>query len=509
MTDTEVLIAGAGPTGLMLACELRLAGVEVEVVDRLPERSGESRAGGLHARTMEVLDQRGVLERFRARGRHSPLGHFSGLWLQFDKLASEYPEPLVILQSTTEQLLEEWAAELGVRVRWSAGVTAVRQDADGVEADLHAPDGTRSDPATLRARYLVGCDGGRSAVRRLAGIDFPGTPPTLTAMIGDVELADPPSESLVGQRRPLGDFTVFNFEPGWYRVLTTEYDRVTDRSEPVTLEALRETLTRIAGTDFGMRNPRWLSRFADAARLAERYRRGRVLLAGDAAHVHYPAGGQGLNMGVQDAVNLGWKLAAVVRGRMPEEFLDTYHDERHPVAARVLHNTRAQAALGRPGPATDALREVFGTLIGFGEVNQYLSTMITALDLRYPTPDDHPLAGRRVPNADLKDQDGDTRIRSLLHRGRPVLLELRGAQGLDGTAAAWADRVDHVAADCADETWEVPAVGPVPVPAALLLRPDGHIAWVASAGTVPDTDALRTALTEWFGPPATAAPARG
>ncbi|MEU3775829.1 FAD-dependent monooxygenase [Streptomyces sp. NPDC032472] len=501
MTDgsrvTDVLIAGAGPTGLMLACELRLAGVDVAVVDRLAERSGESRAGGMHARTMEVLDQRGVLDRFLAAGVPRRIGHFSGLWLDFDHLATRYPQPLMILQSATEQVLAQWALELGVRVRWSSEVTGIRQDAAGVEAALDTPGAPRR---TLRARYLVGCDGGRSAVRRLAGIGFPGTPATLTALLGDVELQEPPAEPVFMQRSAQGDFSVIPFGPDWYRVITVQYDRVAGRGEPATYEQLRESLLRTAGTDFGMHSPRWVSRFGDAARQAERYREGRVLLAGDAAHVHYPAGGQGMNTGMQDAVNLGWKLASVVRGRAPQTLLDSYHAERYPVAERVLHNTRAQTALSRPGPQADALRDVFARLIGFEDVNAYLGGMISALDVRYAVGCKHPLAGRRVPDADLKTADGETRVVELLRGARPVLLDLRGSTAVAAAAGGWSDRVDLVEARCDDGPWAVPGAEPIPAPAALLIRPDGHVAWAADA--IPDTSALHTALTTWFGPPA-------
>ena len=496
-TDTDLVIAGAGPTGLMLACELRLAGADVVVAERLPRRSGESRAGGIHSRTLEVLDQRGVLDRFLAEGELQPVGHFSGLYLDFDESESRHPYPLMILQSAIERLLEEWAAELGVRVRRSCEVSGIRQDEDGVTVELTAADAA---PATLRARYLVGCDGGRSTVRKLAGIAFPGTEATMTALIGDVELPDLPEDYVWVRRTPVGDYSAIAFEPGWHRVITSEFDRVADRDEPVTFEQLRESLVRVAGSDFGMRNPRWVSRFNDAARQAARYREGRVLLAGDAAHIHFPAGGQGLNMGVQDAVNLGWKLASVVRGQAPESLLDSYHAERHPVAERVLHNTRAQSALIRPGPQTDALREVFGALMVFDDVNQYLRHLLTALDIRYPLDGDHPLVGRRVPDADLQASDGTTRVHELLHTARPVLLDLRGDAEVTAAAKGWADRVDLVEARSEDEHWPVPAVGDVTAPAALLIRPDGHVAWAASDGGTPGTAALRTALATWFGP---------
>ncbi|MET9608859.1 FAD-dependent monooxygenase [Streptomyces sp. NPDC006512] len=492
--DADVVIAGAGPTGLMLACELRLAGVEVVVLERLAERTGESRAGGMHSRTLEVLDQRGILDRFLDVGEPQPVGHFSGLYLEFDEHESRHPYPLMILQSAIEQLLEERAAELGVRVRRSSEVCGIRQDEDGVTVELRTP---QAPPSTLRARYLVGCDGGRSTVRKLAGIDFPGTAATMTALIGDVELPGLTEDYVWVRRCAGGDFSAIAFEPGWFRVITSEYDRVVDRDEPTTFEQLRESLVRLAGTDYGMRAPRWVSRFNDAARQAARYRQGRVLLAGDAAHIHFPAGGQGLNMGVQDAFNLGWKLASVVNGRAPEGLLDSYHAERHPVGERVLHNTRAQSALARPGPQTDALRDVFSALMVSDDVNGYLRGMLTALDIRYPVDGDHQLAGRRVPDADLKTSVGATRVYELLHAGRPLLLDLGGGAAV-AAAEGWADRVDLVEARSEDGFWPVPVIGEVPAPAAVLVRPDGHVAWAADGA--PDTSALRAALTTWFGP---------
>ncbi|WP_420038177.1 FAD-dependent monooxygenase (plasmid) [Streptomyces sp. cg28] len=495
--DTDVVIAGAGPTGLMLACELRLAGVDVTVVEPLAQRSGESRAGGIHSRTLEILDQRGIVDRFLDEGELQPVGHFSGLYLDFDESESRHPYPLMILQSAVERLLEERADELGARVRRACEVTGLVQDATGVTVELRS-DGTAAAP--LRARYLVGCDGGRSSVRRLAGIGFPGTEATMTALIGDVEVPDLPEDYVWVRRTPAGDYSAIAFEPGWHRVITSEFDRVAGRDEPVTFEQLRESMVRVAGTDFGMRNPRWVSRFSDAARQADRYRAGRVLLAGDAAHIHFPAGGQGLNMGVQDAVNLGWKLGAVVRGDAPDGLLDTYHAERHPVAERVLQNTRAQSALVRPGPQTDALREVFGALMVFDDVNRYLRHLLTALDLRYPVECDHPLAGRRVPDADLKTPEGIVGVHELLHAARPVLLALDGGAWAARAAQGWADRVEVVEAHSEDAHWPVPALGDVPAPAALLVRPDGHVAWAADADEAADPSALRTALVTWVGP---------
>lgn len=500
MTKPNVVIAGAGPTGLMLACELRLSGVEVVVLDRLAGRSGESRAAGMHVRTLEVLDQRGIVEPFIAAGRPMPSGLFAKQRLDLTRLETRHPFSLMLLQTRTEALLDQRLAELGVQVCWSSEVVGVRQDDSSVAIDVRRPDGSVS---TMLADYLVGCDGGRSTVRKLAGIGFPGTPATLTAMLGDVELADPPDGPTVvtGEK---GNVSVLGHEPGWYRVFTTEYDLVIARDEPMTLERLRDSTMRIAGTDFGMHSPRWLSSFGDAARQADRFRLGRVLLAGDAAHVHFPAGGQGMNVGMQDAVNLGWKLATVVNGHAPDDLLDTYHSERSTVAAQVLQNTRAQTALARPGAHADALRDVFADLVAIDEVNQMLAGMISALDIRYPLGDGCPWLGRRFPDLDLSLPDGDTRLFNLLHAARPVLLNLsddvRLLAELTAATTGWSDRVDIVDARCRGRLPVAVADGGLPSPEAVLIRPDGHTAWITSTGEVPDLTALTSALTTWFGP---------
>jgi 2-polyprenyl-6-methoxyphenol hydroxylase-like FAD-dependent oxidoreductase len=508
--DTDVVIAGGGPTGLMLACELGLAGVGAVVLERLDGPSGESRAGGMHARTMEVLDQRGMLAPFLAEGRRLDGAHFSGLPLDLTGSATRFPYLLVLLQRHIERLLAARVAELGVPVRRRVEVTGVRQDEHGVDVET---TGAGAAGGRLRARYLVGCDGGRSAVRRLAGVGFPGTDATLTALLGDVELAEPPAEGMLFQRPgPGGNWSVLGFEPGWHRLIITEFDGGRARAGSPDLDELRAATVRMAGTDFGMHSPRWISRFGDAARQADRYRSGRVLLAGDAAHVHYPAGGQGLNTGVQDAVNLGWKLAAAVRGDGGDgdELLDSYHAERHPVAARVLQNTRAQTALSRPDPLTAALRETVGGLLGVAEANRALALMITALDVRYDVGGPaHPLLGLRAPDADLTTAAGPARLSELLHTARPVLLDLGAGLG-DHAVEGWSDRVDVVVAAAADPVWTMPVGGEVAPPPALLVRPDGHVAWVAS-GAAPDAGSLRSALATWCGPARAAvavAPAR-
>ncbi|MFF5138977.1 FAD-dependent monooxygenase [Streptomyces sp. NPDC013157] len=482
---TDVAIVGAGPTGLMLACELRLAGAEVVVLEALPERTGHSKALGLHARSLEVLAQRGIVERFLAEGHPKvPVGHFAGIRkLDFGRFAGDHPYMLRIPQADTERLLEQWALELGVELRFDARVTGLAQDAAGVALTVEGAEGAY----VLPAAYAAGCDGGHSTVRELLGVGFPGTPTTLTAMVGDVELPglDQPVTGSM-PRHTNGVAMQFPLGPGLYRVVTVEFDKVTDRDAPLDIDVLRTAYRSIAGTDYGMRGARWLSRFGDATREAAQYRVGRVFLAGDAAHIHFPASGQGLNLGIQDAANLGWKLAAVLAGRAGEELLDTYHEERHPVAAAVLHNTRAQVALMEPGDKVGALRELFDVLLDFDEVRDFLTGMVNGLDVVYPASGDHPLAGRRVPNAVLKTEDGERRVHELLHGGHGVLLDLSdGAPAL--AAGSRRAAVDTVRAR-ADELGA----------GALLIRPDGYVAWAAPAGEVTG-EGLEPALTKWFG----------
>ncbi|WP_067714829.1 FAD-dependent monooxygenase [Nocardia yamanashiensis] len=488
METTDVVIAGAGPTGLMLACELRLAGVRVTLVDGLPARTGESRAGGIHARSMEILDGRGLLDRLLPQGRLMQAGHFGGLSLDFSDFETRQPHMLAILQSIIERELDGRAGELGAVVQWSSPVTGFGQDATGIEVEIGG-----AEPRRIRAAYLIGCDGGRSSVRKLAGFGFSGTDATVTGMLADVELTDPPAQPFFAHRSGAGDFSVVQFQPGWYRLVVQRHDVVLPRGAELTFDEFRAHFTELAGTDFGMHSPRWVSHYGDAARQADHYRAGRVFLAGDAAHIHYPAGGQGQNLGIQDAVNLGWKLAAVVRGEAAESLLDTYESERHPIAARVLHNTRAQTALMRPGAHTDALRDVMSDLIDMDAVRRRLGLMITALDIRYDTKCDHPLAGRRIPDADLTTATGATRVAELQRTARPILLALNGTEVPD--LGAWQGLVDVVTAATA-RRWTTPESGEIPSPAAVLVRPDGYVAWATDGS---DTTGLTAALTEWVG----------
>jgi 3-(3-hydroxy-phenyl)propionate hydroxylase len=483
MTDHAVVIAGGGPTGMMLAGELALAGVDVVIVERRTSQDLDgSRAGGLHSRTIEVLDQRGIADRFLAEGQAMQIQGFVGVPLDISDFPTRYNYGLALWQRDFERILAGWVAELGVPILRGREVAGFAQDETGVDVEL-------SGDASLRAEYLVGCDGGRSLVRRAAGIDFPGLDPSTSWMIAEVEMAEEPQ---IGMRREGGGIGPVNRQEGGgpYRVVLTE--RPDESASEPTLEDLREALTGAYGTDYGVHSPTWISRFTDATRQAESYRRGRVLLAGDAAHVHPPQGGQGLNVGVQDAVNLGWKLAQVVDGTSPESLLDTYHAERHPVGARVLHNTMAQVALSAPDERHQALRDTMAELLGMDEPRRRIAAMLSGLDIHYDIGDGHPLIGRRMPDLDVHTADGPTRVFTLLHDARPVLLNLGEPGGLD--ISRWADRVRLVDAKHVG-VWELPVFGEVAGPPAVLIRPDGHVAW---AGELTDPE-LPRALATWFG----------
>ncbi|MFJ3637291.1 rifampin monooxygenase [Streptomyces sp. NPDC090112] len=470
----DVIVAGGGPTGLMLACELRLHGVRVVVLEKESGPTPHSKARGLHARSVEVMDQRGLLERFLPHGEKFAVGgFFAGIGTVWpDRLDTSHPYVFAVPQVVTERLLTERAVELGVEIRRGREVTGLHQDADGVDVAL--ADGTR-----LRARYAVGCDGGRSTVRKLLGVAFPGEPSTVETLLGEMRIGVAPETlaAVVAEvHRTHKRFGAVPEGDGLYRVIVPADGVSEDRTAAPTLDDFKKQLKAFAGTDFGVHSPRWLSRFGDATRLAEHYRVGRVLLAGDAAHIHPPTGGQGLNLGVQDAFNLGWKLAAEVNGRAPEGLLDSYHAERHPVAAAVLDNTRAQMQLMSTEPGPQAVRRLLAELMDFEEVNRHLIEKITAIGVRYDLGEGHELLGRRMRDTELSD---GRRLYALMHAGRGLLLDRTGRLSVDGRA----DRVDHV----------VDVVADPDVPAALL-RPDGHVAWAGE-----DQQGLSDALGKWFG----------
>ncbi|HUC01161.1 MAG TPA: FAD-dependent monooxygenase [Solirubrobacterales bacterium] len=484
--EHAVVIAGGGPAGMMLAAELALAGVDVAIVERRPDHVlVGSRAGGFHSRTIEVLDQRGVADRFLAEGQVAQAAMFGSTVLDMSDFPTRHPYSLGIWQNKIERIMAAWIGELPVEVRYSSEVTGFAQDEDGVDVEL-------ADGESLRARYLVGCDGGRSLVRKAAGIEFPGWDPTRSNLIAEVELTEEPPSGV--RHDATGIHGINQLEDGkTFRVIVTE-QQLGPAGEPA-LRDLSETLIAVFGTDFGAHNPTWISRFTDMTRQAADYRERRVLLAGDAAHVHYPAGGQGLSLGVQDAVNLGWKLAQVVNGTSPASLLDTYHAERHPVAARALQHTMAQAALQRRDERNMALVDVVSELSGMDEPRKRLAGLISGLDIHYDLGEGHPLLGRRMPDLDLVSAGDPLRVFELLHEARPALINLGEPSAVD--IAPWADRVQLVDAAYTGP-WELPVLGTVPAPTAVLIRPDGHVAWVGESSD----DGLVEALTTWFGPAA-------
>ena len=473
---------------MMLAAELALAGVDVAIVERRASQELDgSRSGGLHSRTIEVLDQRGGADRFLAEGQAMQVQSFAGIPLDISDFPTRHNYGLALWQSHFERILAAWVSELGVPVYRGRAVTGFAQDDAGVEVEI-------DDGESLRAEYLVGCDGGRSLIRKAAGIEFPGWDPSVSSLIAEVEMSEEPELGI--RRDEKGQHGLGRLEDGKrVRVVVREL-HAGQTAEP-TLRDLSQALVAVWGSDFGVHSPTWISRFTDMTRQAASYREGRVLLAGDAAHVHYPVGGQGLNIGVQDAVNLGWKLAQVVHGTSPESLLDTYHAERHPVGARVLQNTMAATALTRSDGRIDALRDAMSELLSMDEPRKRFAAEISGLDIRYDLGEGHPLLGRRVPDLDLGTADGPLRVFTLLHDARPVLLNLGEPGGIG--IAPWADRVRLLDAKYSG-LWELPVLGAVPAPTAVLIRPDGHAAWVGDhthAG-------LSDALTTWFGPPTAA-----
>jgi 3-(3-hydroxy-phenyl)propionate hydroxylase len=486
MTGHAVVIAGGGPTGLMLAGELALAGVDVAIVERRESQDLDGlRAGGLHIRTIEVLDQRGIADRFVSQGQMIRCVPFAGTTLDTSDLLTRHNYFLALWQTRTERILADWVGELDVPIYRGREVTGFTQNDIGVDIEL-------SDDRSMRAEYLVGCDGGRSLIRKKAGIDFPGWDPSTSYLIAELETAQEPKWGM--HRNEKGINAVAKLDDGKRaRVVLTE-QHVGQDGKP-TLHDVREALVAVYGTDYGLRTATSISRFTDMARQAAYYRVGRVLLAGDAAHVHSPKGGQGLNIGVQDAVNLGWKLAQVVLGTSPESLLDTYHAERHPVGARVLRNTMALTAVDRSDDRIEALREMISELLQKDETRKQYVAMTSGLDIHYDFGKGHPLLGRRMPDLDLVASEGPLRVFTLLHDARPVLLNLGEPGGID--IAPWASRVKLIDAKYRG-AFELPTLGEVTIPTAVLIRPDGYVAWVGDR----TQQGLGDALTSWVGPPA-------
>ncbi|KQZ68869.1 FAD-dependent monooxygenase [Nocardioides sp. Root151] len=481
---TDVIVAGGGPTGMMLGAELTLAGVDVTVVERRPsaELVG-SRAGGFHARTIEVLDQRGIAGRFLEAGKTYQGAAAGSAMFDVSDFPTRHPYTLGLWQNHIERILAEWVDELGVKVERGRQVTGFVQDADGVDVRL-------ADGATVRASYLVGADGGRSVVRKAAGIDFPGSEATQTKLIAEVEVGEQPPVGVRTDESGIHGLQVME-DGRTFRVITTEH-QMGPATEP-TMDDLRAALHRVFGTDFGVHSPTWISRFSDATRQAASYREGRVLLAGDAAHIHYPAGGQGIGLGVQDAVNLGWKLAQVVKGVSPESLLDTYRAERHPATARALKQTMVMGLLQQQDARHVAVNDLMDEFVAMDEPRRQVAGLLSGLDVHYDLGDGHPLLGRRMPDLDLETPDGPVRVFELLHAARPVLLDLGTPGGVD--LGPWADRVRLVVAESSGP-WELPVIGEVTPPSGVLIRPDGHVAWVGGG-----TDAgLHDSLTRWCGP---------
>jgi 2-polyprenyl-6-methoxyphenol hydroxylase-like FAD-dependent oxidoreductase len=470
----------------MLAAELALAGVDAAIVElRLGQELAGARARGLHARTIEVLDQRGIADRFLAEGQAMQIQSFARVRLDLNDAPARHNYGLALPQHRFERILAAWVDELGVPVYRGREVMGFTQDDTGVDIGI-------STGESLRADFLVGCDGGRSLIRKAAGIEFPGWDPSVSSLIAEVEMRDEPEFGIRYDEN--GTQALGRLEDGT-RIGVVVTERYSGQTGTPTLHDLRRALLAVWGTDYGVQSPTWISRFTDMTRQAASYRAGRVLLAGDAAHVHYPVGGQGLNLGVQDAVNLGWKLAEVVHGTAPEHLLDTYQAERHPVAARVLQITMAQTALTRSDARLDALRDILSELLSMDEPRRRFAALMSGLEIRYDLGEGHPLLGRRMPDLELVTAAGSVvRLFSLLHAARPVLLNLGAHGGLD--IVPWADRVQLVDA-AYDGAWELPALGAVTAPTAVLIRPDGHVAWVGEGTDLGLTDALTT----WFGPP--------
>jgi bifunctional hydroxylase/dehydrase len=476
----------------MLAGELRLAGIDVMVLEKLTGRTGESRGIGLSTRSMEVFDQRGLLRRLgEYQNQTSNMGHFGGIPLDIGVLKPHHEAARTIPQSVTEQALEAWATELGARIRRGYEFLAYDDTGDGVTVTAAGPDGE----AKITTRYLVGCDGGRSTVRQAAGFDFPGTTATTEMFLADmrgVEL----EPRMSGQQTSGGFVMVSKPSPGIHRIIVAERGAPPKRrTEAPEFAEVADLWKRLTGIDISHAEPVWVSAFGDGARQVTEYRRGRVLLAGDAAHVHMPAGGQGMNTSIQDSYNLGWKLALVLNGHAPESLLDSYHSERHEVGERLLANTRAQGLLILGGAEAQPLREALAELVAYPEVAAHMAAKVSGLDIRYDVGGgSNPVLGWRMPHLKLLVGTRMTSSTDLLRPGRGVLLDLTDNSALRDRARSWRDRVDIVTGRPQALAEDSPLTGT----AAVLLRPDGHVAW-AAPGSHKD---LKSSLVRWFGPAA-------
>ncbi|WP_326589416.1 FAD-dependent monooxygenase [Streptomyces brevispora] len=487
--NTDVIVIGAGPAGLMLAAELRLGGADVVIFEQRAERSWESRGIGFTARATEMFEQRGILGRLE-NIEITRQGHFGGIPIDYGILEGSHFGVRGAPQYKIEEMLEDRATELGALLHRGYEFTALTENADGVTVTVNGPEGVQEHTA----RYLVGCDGGRSTVRHLAGFDFAGSDATREMYLADVKGADI-KPRMIGELLPGGMVMAAPLEEGYTRIIVCENGTPPDRGE-VTFAQVADAWQRLTGDSIHHGETRWVSSFTDATRQATEYRRGRVLLAGDAAHIHLPAGGQGLSIGVQDACNLGWKLAATIAGHAPDGLLDTYHSERHPVGARVLRGTLAQGTLNLTGSSVQPLRTVMAELLAIPAAARHMSGMVSGFDLAYEVGDGagsagHPLLGRRMADRELELADGGTdRIARLLHPARGVLITADATGATAATAAGWSDRVDVV------HVRTFPA-GPEEGGAtteSVLVRPDGYIAWTAPAG-----GGLEAALQRWFG----------
>lgn len=496
----DIIVAGAGPTGLMLACELKLMGLNVAILERRAHgTTGESRAPGINARTMEIFKMRGLAEKFEYLGKSLQAVLFSGMPMNPKAIDSEFPDALILPQHQTERILAERAIELGVDIHWSTELLYFHQNSEVVDIFVQQDEQMKN----FTAKYLAGCDGGNSVVRKLCGETFTGEDPLSDWVVADVQLDTPPAENeRFGRNIKIGTYQVSSVEDGWFRVSLMKTTPPIDRSAPVTLDELRQTMIEGIGTDFGLRSARWMSRFSDGFRQVTKYRYGRVFLLGDAAHTHSPIGGQGLNLGVQDAMNLGWKLGSVITGKASVSLLDSFEEERHPVGANVLQMAKAQTALIKPGSQIEALRAVVGTMLQVPEVTFRLSKILSGLGVHYAWGEGHhPLTGQRIPNLKLLLNDKETDLFALMHRARPIFLNF-GSESKVQIPEAYLSHIDMInaipKAAGNNSVWKLPAVGEVPAIQSLLIRPDGFVVWVQEKGELFDSNTLNLTLNHWF-----------